>query len=419
MGSGRLILLYFCLYIAFICKSAADPSATHIIGVSGAIPDNVVLLLQALPEVLSVHSQPQFSIIEASRITLALRHILITARLTYTVEPNYEVNFQQVLSPVHPSRKRVPTIPWNLDRMDQLSNTLNNVYNPPGTGQGITVYILDTGVLLNHSEFQGRAHRVTGWKNQEPCTSTPHGSWVASIVAGHVYGVAKQALIADMKLPNGTNCAFTTGDGASALNYLLHNAVAPFVVVMSWKTPSSPVIDNLCRLLKVAGAVLAVAADNDGSGTGSCQNSPSESEACLVAAAMDSTETRASWSNYGDCVNIFAPGVGIVGAGLSSTTALVQGDGTSASAPNVAGAAAILMHLYPSLNSSMIYLSVLQSAELNIVQDARTTPNLLANLAHPVDPTAFQSPAPPDPPTPTPTPASSPKASLGYRTKVF
>ena len=306
--------------------------------------------------------------------------------------------------------------------MDQLSNTLDGVYNPPGTGQGVTIYILDTGVNINHAEFQGRAHRVTAWKNQEPCTDTPHGSWVASIAGGHVYGVAKGVTIADMKLPNGTSCVFTTGDGAMALNWLLHNAAPPYVIVMSWKTPFSPLLNSLCTLLKLDGAIIAVAADNDGSGTGSCENSPSSSGACLVVAAMDSTETRPSWSNFGECVDIFAPGVGIIGAGLTSSTALVQGDGTSASAPNVGAEAAILMELYPLLNSTMIYLAVLASAEPDIVQDARTTPNLLANLANPTNPTDLQTPtpSPPSAPPPTHSPATpTPQAANAQRKIVF
>jgi hypothetical protein len=268
-------------------------------------------------------------------------------------------------------------------------------------------------------EFQGRAHRVTGWKNQAPCIDTPHGSWVASIVAGHVYGAAKGAFIADMKLPNGTSCVFTTGDGAAALSYLLHNIDPPYVVVMSWKTPFSPILNNLCVLLKAAGAVLVVAADNDGSGTGACENSPSGSGACLVVAAMDSTETRPSWSNFNGCVDIFAPGVGIVGAGLTSTTALVEGDGTSASAPGGAAVAAILMELFPSLNSSLIYEAVLQSAEPDIVQNALTTPNLLANLADPSDPLSIPSPSPPPSPSPSRSPAPSPPVGSAQQNKVF
>lgn len=356
----------------------------YFLTIKSAIPDELLHTIRQMPDVISVDSRPLFSIVSCrDKPSLRLQAMLVQAHLPYCTEPNAPVDIgpPQEVNLALRRRQEGATIdadaiaallPWNLDRIDKLRN---GQYSPAGDGAGVDVYVFDTGVKIEHLEFEGRASRFVAWKNEEPCVETAHGTWVASIVAGRVYGVAKQARIIDVKLPQGASCAFYAADAIQALSQLLHSGTPPYVVVMSWSTANTLAINYLCAQLKASGAILVAAAGNERSSLNPCSHSPASSGACLVVASIGQTDARSPWSNYGACVTMFAPGEAIIGAGLSGITALVVGDGTSASAPAVGGAAAIYLALGYNATEA-----ILQQAERNAISDAHNTPNLLLNV---------------------------------------
>lgn len=365
----------------------------HWVAIRGQLPDQVYTELEALPEVEVISPTGGFSFLGCSEITIHMQWILVMANLEFYTETNQQIHIQTVrLEPYKPKAKNNnqarqqsaeldTTLPWNLDRIDQLSNTLNNIYNPPNTADNIDIYVLDTGVNLAHQEFDGRATRVTAFKDEDPCLSTAHGSWVASIAAGAFYGVAKDANIKDMKLPNGDSCDFYTSDAAAALNYLLLNVDVPFVVVMSWSAPNTPALNAILQDLNTKGAVLINAAGNDGDSSLACLRSPGSSGVTYSVGSVGRTLVRSSFSNYGTCIDGFAPGEEIIGAGLASSTQLVQGDGTSASCPMEGGRAAVLMKQFSLTNPTSVYNALITYSQKDVViSPGSGSPNRFCNF---------------------------------------
>lgn len=436
----RLLYLVLSVMLGSLCR--ADTLTTTVVpnlgtpywvAIRGHLTLEVRADLEALAEVEVISPSFCFSFIGCSAVTLQMQSILTQAGLEYYSETNQQVFTQDVrLDPYSPNAKenharQVPvtveaSLPPNLDRIDQLSNTLNDVYNPPGRGLNIPVYVLDTGVNIGHEEFGGRASRVTGFKNEAPCSSTAHGSWVASIVAGSFYGVANQAKIYDMKLPTGSSCDFFTSDAAAALNYLLLNVDAPFIVVMSWSAPNTPAMNAILQDLNVKGAILINAAGNEGSGSLPCTRSPGSSGVTFSVGSVGVPGmARSSFSNYGGCIDSFAPGENIVGAGLSSSSSLVEGDGTSAACPMEAGRAAVLMAQLSLTTPNAVYSALNAYSQKNAVVNPGTgSPNRFCNFKGSVAPSPAPKPAPTtstrSPATTTPaTRAPTPPANFASR----
>ena len=383
------------------------------VAIRGHLPEQVRADLEALDEVEIISPTDCFSFLGCSEITIHLQYILVMAGLEFYTEANQQIHTQSTrLEPYYDDGEKEnrarqepveveDVVPWNLDRIDQLSSTLNGIYNPPNSGAGVDMFILDTGINLPHTEFGGRATRVSGFKDEAPCTSTAHGTWVASIAAGGFYGVARQANIFDMKLPTGSSCDFFTSDAAAALNYLLLNVDAPFIVVMSWSAPNTPAMNVILQELNNKGAILINAAGNEGSGSLPCSRSPGSSGVTYPVASVDPSLARSSFSNYGSCIKSFAPGKEIVGAGLGSTTQLVQGDGTSAACPMEAGRAAVLMAELSLSTPSSVYNALNTRSQKNAVTNPGAgSPNRFCNFKG-----SGSSPSP-SPATPTPTRAS-------------
>ncbi|MEX7509342.1 S8 family peptidase, partial [Acinetobacter baumannii] len=236
---------------------------------------------------------------------------------------------------------------WGLDRIDQKALPLNSAYSYLQTGSGTTAYIVDTGILSSHQEFSGRVlsgyTAISDGNGTTDCNG--HGTHVAGTVGGTTYGVAKNVNLVPIRI---LGC---DGSGASSnviagLDWILKNGKKPAVVNMSLGGATSSSLDSAVENLFNNGYVMVVAAGN--SNTDACSSSPARVSKAITVAATDNTDTRASYSNYGSCVDIFAPGSQINSSWIGSNTATKILNGTSMATPHVAGVVAEMLQSTPT-----------------------------------------------------------------------
>ena len=295
---------------------------------------------------------------------------------------------------------------WGLDRIDQPSLPLSSSYTyPTSAGQGVNVYVVDTGILTTHSQFGGRAKHaydaIDGDTNATDCNG--HGTHVAGTIAGSTYGVAKKATVHAVRV---LKCdGWSQGNSVAAgMDWVARNGVKPAVVNMSLGGGVSSANDDAARRLLSAGIITVVAAGNEGQDA--CNVSPARVSGALTVAASNSSDGRSIFtngsSNYGTCVDLFAPGSNITSAWHTGTSATNSISGTSMATPHVAGAAALYLGI--SGNSGKTPAEVNQALVSNTVankiSDVRGSPNKLLQ-------TTFLNGGNPDPdPDPEPTACS-------------
>ena len=267
---------------------------------------------------------------------------------------------------------------WGLDRSDQRNRPLNSTYNYlDQAGQGVRIYIVDTGVRSTHADLTGRV--TTGYSvysgGTEDCNG--HGTHVAGSAAGSTYGIAKKATIVPVRI---LSC---TGSGSSTtffngVNWILANkGTTPGVVNMSLAFSSvSSTVNTAIRNLHNSGLTTVVAAGN--SNANACRNSPSSEPLAITVGSTTSSDARSSFSNFGSCVDIFAPGTNITSAWHTSNTAINTISGTSMASPHVAGAAALLLGANNGLSSAGVWSALLANATPGLVTSPGTgSPNRL------------------------------------------
>ncbi|XP_054752694.1 extracellular serine proteinase-like [Lytechinus pictus] len=264
---------------------------------------------------------------------------------------------------------------WGLDRVDQLSLPLDDVYTPIGDGNGVDVYVIDTGINEGHVDFGGRAfigYDALGGSGDD-CNG--HGTHCSGTVAGTLYGVAKASNVYGVRVLGCLGSGSWAGvvDGCE---WVADNHDGPSVASMSLGGGSSQIVDDAVQYMVDAGITVAVAAGNDNSDA--CNTSPARSATAITVGATDSTDTRATFSNYGPCVDIFAPGVAITSTWIRSDDAINTISGTSMACPHVAGAAAIMIGMDPNMSPSEVKDAMQLKSIADAVIDPRTgSPNLL------------------------------------------
>jgi subtilisin family serine protease len=258
---------------------------------------------------------------------------------------------------------------WGLDRIDQKSLPLSHSYKYTHTGSGVDAYVIDTGIDTSLSQFGGRADTVYG---DADCNG--HGTHVAGIIGSTTYGVAKSVRLHAVQVLD-CNGSAATSDVIAGVNWVKEHHKAKSVANLSLGGAKSTALNDAVTALSKSGVFVAVAAGNDSASA--CSDSPASAASVEAAAASSSTDTRASFSNYGSCVDIYAPGVNIKSTYLGGTATL---SGTSMASPFVAGVAALYKSTYGQATFGTIQKWMTAHAALSKIKSNKSgTPNRLLN----------------------------------------
>ncbi|MCS6117011.1 S8 family peptidase [Shewanella baltica] len=306
-----------------------------------------------------------------------------------TVTPKVETNADQ------------PSPTWGIDRIDQRNLPLDNNYHTDYDGSGVSAFVIDTGVLNTHNEFGGRASSGYDFidNDYDATDCNGHGTHVAGTIGGSTYGVAKNVNVVGVRVLNCSGSGSNSGVIAG-INWVKNNASGPAVANMSLGGGASQATDDAVNAAVAAGITFVVAAGNDNSNA--CNYSPARAADAITVGSTTSNDSRSSFSNYGTCLDIYAPGSSITSSWYTSNSATNTISGTSMASPHVAGVAALYLDENPNLSPAQVTNLLKTRATADKVTDAKTgSPNkLLFSLANddggcgndcPVDETQLQN----------------------------
>jgi subtilisin family serine protease len=269
---------------------------------------------------------------------------------------------------------------WGIDRIDQRSLPLSGTYTYTAAGSGVTAYIIDTGIRFAHAEFGGRA--TSGFDAVDGGTADDcngHGTHVAGTVGGSTYGVAKSAALVAVRV---LDCGGSgTWSGVIAgMDWVAANHSGPSVANMSLGGGANTSVDDAVRRMIASGVATAIAAGNGNQGgraQDACKYSPARVTEAMTIGATNSSDIKASWSNYGSCVDWFAPGVSITSSWSTSNTATNTISGTSMATPHTAGAAVLYLSLNPNATPQQVRDALYDNTTKGIVTSSKTANNHL------------------------------------------
>ncbi len=274
---------------------------------------------------------------------------------------------------------------WGLDRIDQANLPLDRRYTYPNTASNVTAYVLDTGIRKTHTEFENRASDGYDFIDNDSVAQdcNGHGTHVAGTVAGKTYGVAKQAKVVGVRV---LDCG---GSGAwdgiiRAIDWVTQNGTKPAVVNMSLGgSGTNSALENAVRRSIGAGFTYVLAGGN--SGQDACGFTPARTPEAITVGASDQSDKRSIYSagssNFGSCLDIWAPGSSIVSASHNSNSGTATKGGTSMASPHVAGAAALVLSANPSATPAQVRSALVGAATQGKLTDIKTgSPNLLLKI---------------------------------------
>jgi subtilisin family serine protease len=292
-----------------------------------------------------------------ARLTAAQAQALAADPAVAAVEPDAIVRTQETQTGAT----------WGIDRIDQANLPLSGTYTYANTGQGVTAYVIDTGIRFSHADFGGRA--TSGYDAIDGGTADDcngHGTHVSSTLGGNTYGVAKRVNLVAVRVL-GCNGSGPISGVIAGIDWAVanHQAGQPAVANLSLGGGASTALDSAITRLINDGVTVAVAAGN--SSADACNTSPARVPAALTVAASTNADALASFSNRGSCIDVIAPGQGITAAVNTSNTATATYNGTSMASPHAAGAAAKVLQGSPAATPAAVNSQITGSATPNKV----------------------------------------------------
>ncbi|HYW07459.1 MAG TPA: S8 family peptidase [Longimicrobium sp.] len=264
---------------------------------------------------------------------------------------------------------------WGLDRIDQRNLPLSTTYDYTPTGAGVRAYIIDTGINTGHTDFGGRASIASDFIGGGSDDCHGHGTHVAGTVGSTTYGVAKDVTLLGVRV---VDCTGTPNNSTviAGIDWTAANAVKPAVATVSLVSAASSTVDAAINGLINSGVITVVSAGN--SNANACNYSPARVANAITVAASTSSDGRWINSNYGTCVDVFAPGVNIMSTWIGSPSMTGSISGTSMAAPHVAGVAALYLEGNTTASQATVASAIINSATPNkVVSPGTGSPNRL------------------------------------------
>ncbi|GIE27919.1 serine protease [Actinoplanes italicus] len=354
-------------------------------GVEGAIPGSYIVVLKPGSEASSeLVRKYGGKVADDYRSAVRGFHLEATAGQARRLAADPSVEFVEqdaTITTTAVKATQAKKLTWGLDRLDQRKLPLSKSYTYK-SASAVTAYVIDTGVRVGHKEFGGRAGNgwdfVDGDAVANDCHG--HGTHVAGTIGGATYGVAKDVKIVALRVL-GCDGSGSFSDFVAAVDWVTKNANRPAVANMSLGGPVSKALDAAVKRSVDSGVTYAVAAGNESKNA--CKGSPAAAPDAITVGAVDSADARPAFSNYGKCLDIFAPGVDIKSAGKASDTAVQTMSGTSMASPHVAGAAALALAAHPDWTPRQVRDDLVANAGSGLVRNpGKGSPNRLLYTGH-------------------------------------